>query len=77
MKQYFKTFLSEKGIDLETDLQVEGQINLQVGMLVDFVCSMPLEIQKKIQATLVKIDFANGNVMHYLNFLGKGMVESL
>lgn len=77
MKKYLHVLLQEKGIDPEDTLNIDGHFNLQVGMLIEFICSLPADIQKRIKNTIVKIDFSNGDILHYFKFLGKGMVQSL
>lgn len=67
--------LEEKGIDLEQDLNIEGQINLTVATVLEFIYNCPAEIQKKIVRTFVQIDFANGDVMHYIKYIANGMAK--
>lgn len=76
--KYLQTLLEEKSISSETNLlENEGHFGLTVNMLVDFIYSMPANIIKQIENTFRKIDFLNGDVMNYINFLAKGMVKSL
>ncbi len=76
--KYLQTLLKEKNINSETNLlENEGHFGLTVNMLVDFIYSMPANIVKQIENTFRKIDFLNGDVMNYINFLAKGMVKSL
>ena len=76
MKIYLTQLITEKGTDLEDTINLDGHIGLTYQMLVDFVCSVP-EYHKEIRKTLVKIDFANDDVFHYLKHLAQGMVKSL
>jgi hypothetical protein len=47
-------------------------------MLVDFVAAPEMkEYQADIKTMLVKIDFLNGDVFHYLRHLAEGMVAAL
>ena len=74
---YIETLLEEKNISAETLLlEEEGHINLTIEMLIEFIYSMPDEIIEKVEKTFRKIDFNNGDVMHYVTFLAKGMVEA-
>lgn len=78
MKHYIEILLEEKNISLETSLlENEGNIGLTVKMLVDFIYSMPKAIIRKIENTFRKIDFLNGDVMNYVDFLAKGMIQSI
>lgn len=76
--KYLETLIEEKGISLESNLlEDEGNFGLTIQMLIDFIYSTPANMKKKIEATFRKIDFLNGDVMDYVNFLAKGMVKSL
>ena len=76
MRNYLETLITEKGKSLDADLNIDGHIGLTYQMLVDFIVEAK-QYHKQIRATLVKIDFLNGDVFHYLNHLAEGMVKSL
>lgn len=76
MKKYLKTLIEEKGADIEDEINLDGHFGLTFEMLIDFIDSMP-EYHDKIRAMLVKIDFHNGDVFHYLRHLATGMVKTL
>ncbi len=71
--KYFRTLLNEKGISLETVLEVEGKewgVNfIPVEVVVEFMEGRDLATQKKMRDTLTKIDFQNGDVMHFINYV--------
>ena len=78
MAHYINTLLEEKNISLETSLlENEGNIGLTVNMLLEFIYSMPKNIINQIENTFRKIDYLNGNVMNYIEFLAKGMIQSI
>lgn len=78
MARYIETLLEEKNISSETSLlENEGNIGLTIDMLIDFIYSMPHNIIAQIESTFGKIDFQNGDVMNYITFLAKGMVQSV
>ena len=78
MKSYLTALITEKGISLNDDIKLEGHVGLTWGMLVDFVSADELKDHHKvIRSTLVKIDFCNGDVFHYLQHLAAGMVKAL
>ena len=78
MKRYLETLITEKGIDLDADIKLDGHIGLTWQMLVDFISSPELKTHHNtIRETLVKIDFLNGDVFHYLRHLAEVMVKSL
>ena len=74
---YLITLLTEKNISLETPLlEREGNIGLTIDMLIEFIYSTPRNIIKKIENTFRVIDYKNGDVMDYVEFLAKGMLQS-
>ena len=75
MKNYLETLLSEKGISTEREIELEGNFGFTIQMVIDYVCKTPKHTQKKIRDTFVQIDFRNGDVMHYINFLANGIVN--
>jgi hypothetical protein len=78
MKHYIEILLEEKNISLNTSLlEKEGNIGLTIKMLIDFIYSMPKNIIRQVENTFRKIDFLNGDVMNYVSFLAKGMVQSI
>ncbi len=76
MKRYLKNLIEEKGVDLDTGINLDGHFGLTYEMLIDFIMTMP-QYHKEIRTTLVKIDFLNGDVFHYLRHLAEGMVKSV
>jgi hypothetical protein len=77
-KTYLTTLIEEKGTDLHDEIGLDGHIGLTWAMLVDFVAAPEMkEYQADIKTMLVKIDFLNGDVFHYLRHLAEGMVAAL
>lgn len=74
MREYLENLITEKGKDLDSTIKLDGHIGLTYQMLVDFICEMK-DYHEIIRKTLVKIDFLNGDVFHYLNHLASGMVS--
>lgn len=73
---WLDTFLSEKGVDLEDVLEVEGPSGLNcmpVACLVDLMKQAPTPEQTGIKAMIVKIDFLNGDVLDYFRHLAKAV----
>ena len=78
MQDYLERLITEKGRSLDECLLAEkGHINLTWENLIDFVCQQPKVTKDKIRDTLLTIDFKNGDVFHYLDFLVVGMMKSL
>ena len=75
MRTYLVNLITEKGRNLDDDMNIDGHIGLTYQMLVDFLVEAR-EHHNTIRTTLVKIDFCNGDVFHYLTHLANGMVEA-
>ena len=73
--KYFRTLLNEKGISLETVLEIEGKewgTNfIPVEVVLEFMEGRDLATQKKMRDNLTKIDFMNGDVMHFFNYVAE------
>ena len=76
MRTYLTNLIEEKGKSLDTEIKIEGHFGLTYQMLVDFICEAKV-YHTQIRTMLVKIDFHNGDVFHYLNHLAVGMVKAL
>jgi hypothetical protein len=75
---WLDTFLSEKGIDLETVVEAEGPSGtnwIPVGCLVDLMKGAPKGEQVGIKAMLVRIDIANASVLDYLKHLAGAVAQ--
>ena len=71
--------IAEKGVDLEatfTFIDFRGEYNIMpYGVVVEAMHSAPLHEQAIIKGTVVKIDFANGDILHYLRHLGTALAN--
>ncbi len=76
MKTYLINLITEKGTSLSTELQIEGHYGITYEMLVDYIAEAK-DYHSQIKNTLVKIDFMNGDVFHYLQHLAMGMLKAL
>lgn len=73
---WIAAFISEKGIDLEQILIVEGESGpnrIPVGCVIEQIQAAPRSEQAQIKNMLVKIDFKNGDVLHFIKHLAKAM----
>ena len=71
-EKWLKTFIEEKGLDLDSEFTVEHEGNIHfinLGFLVEVILKSSKEEQEKIQNTIVRLDFINGNVMHFFEHL--------
>jgi|TARA_B110000240_G_scaffold183952_1_gene218114 hypothetical protein len=77
MKNYLNTLLNEKGISTETVLEVQGAdwgTNfIPVSSVLEFINNLDINTKAKIKANFIKIDFLNGDIMHFMNYIAKGM----
>lgn len=74
MKTYLENLITEKGVSLETDMNIEGHI-LSYDVLIEFIVNHK-EFHNQIRKTLIMIDFKNGDVFHYLRHLANGMIKA-
>lgn len=77
---WLETFLTEKNFDRNTgwELQAPNGMAHFIGadVVIEAMMSAPKHEQKAIKATLVKIDFINGNVAHYFRHLAQALVNN-
>ena len=80
MRNYLNTLVAEKGLDQEaTIIEVEGAewgTNfIPLGCVIDFIMESGKANQAAVKDTLVKIDFANGDVMHFFKHVASFMAK--
>jgi len=69
---WLDTFVSEKGLDIDHLFIVETDANIHMIDLATVIetCKLaPTNEQEQIRTTIVKIDFHNGDVMHFFKYL--------
>lgn len=71
-EEWAVTLFDEKGIPMETDLVG----NHTVRSVLDFCSLTSKDEQHKIKETLVKIDFANGDILHFMNNLSLSISDN-
>ncbi len=73
---WIDTFIAEKGIDLEQTFEFENENGwnlMPYGVVVEAIKTTVGQEQRQIRDTIVKIDFANGDVLHFFRHLGRGL----
>jgi len=73
---WLDTFITEKGVDLEATFQFDNNNGFNImpyGVVVEAIKSATRIERAQIKSTIVKIDFANGDVLHFFRFLGRGL----
>lgn len=76
MRKYLTNLIEEKGVDLDTEIELDYCIGLTYRMLIEFIMQMKPH-HTKIRKTLVAIDFQNGDVFHYLHFLAEAALKTM
>lgn len=73
------TFLGEKNVFLHDELVIvdssENTNYVRVEVVAEFILNLDSNTQSDIKDKFVKIDFANGNIMDFIDFMAKGMIE--
>lgn len=78
-QEYLERFFEEKEIHYDVfEVKHNGKVHLiDNEMIIDLILyRTPLPEQKKIVDILRKIDFANGNVNHFLQHLANAFVKT-
>ena len=76
--EWFKLFLEEKEIDLDHDYDYEENgiwHYIPLSVIIEFIKNLPEQYQEVIKEELIILDFMNGNLYHFFEYIGKGMVE--
>ena len=74
--KWIDAFIEEKGIDTETLFEVEGKeyVNLiPCAVVIEHIKIANKQEQAQIKDVIVKIDFANGDVMHFFKHLAQAI----
>lgn len=76
--KYLKAFFEEKDLQAECfTIEHKEQLHLvESEAVIDLIKTSNDEEKQKIVDTLRKIDFTNGNVIHYLKHLATGYVKT-
>ncbi|MFX0057455.1 MAG: hypothetical protein ACFE8J_04065 [Candidatus Heimdallarchaeota archaeon] len=73
-KQWFETFLEEKGLDLDNTVieftNDKGIWNyMTLGTIYEYILDLPHDIQDQFKEKIVIIDFHNGDIMHFFKYI--------
>lgn len=74
--KWLDTFVDEKELntDFVIEVQGDGDTNfIPLECLLDAIKSAPTHEQKAIKTTLIKIDFMNGDPMHFFKHLAQAI----
>ena len=73
---WIDTFFQEKGIDTDAPIEVEGAFGtnyMRVQNVIDAIKGTSSREQQQIKTTFVKIDFANGDPLHFVRHLAQAI----
>jgi len=75
---WIDTLISEKGLDREHRFEIEtdgfwGSHSIPLGVVIDAAKTATPAEQAQIKDIIVKIDFRNGDLMHFFAHLAKGL----
>lgn len=76
--EWLDMFISEKEIDTDTIIEVEGPSGLNimpVGVVIEHIKITTPEEQHQIKDILVKIDFFDGDVLHFFRHLAQAIAK--
>jgi len=71
--KWLDTFIEEKGIDPEEYFTIQDN-HIPYGVVLEHIKIAPSHEQEKIKDMLVKIDFKNGDVKHFLRHLSQALL---
>jgi hypothetical protein len=81
-EKWLDTFVEEREFDTE-EIIFEGEDKLgtlhiiDLGYLVEVIKTATQLEKSKIKDMIVKLDFLNGDIKHFFQYLAKGYVENL
>ncbi len=74
--EWLDKLVEEKGYDVEDFIFVEGESGVNIislAVVLETIKNTCLNERKKIKSTLVKIDFLNGDCLHFFKYLAKAL----
>jgi hypothetical protein len=77
-KTWINTFVDESDLDLNACFEVEGDSGTNYftyGVIIEHMLIATSQEQSQIKDTIVKIDFCNGDVLHFLRHLGQAIAR--
>lgn len=75
-KTWLDTFIEEKNLNMEDSFEIEKDGNLNIfsyKSVYEYILISTPEEKKNIKNTIVKIDFLNGDVLHFFRHLAKAI----
>tara|TARA_Y100001937_G_scaffold60819_1_gene83180 strand:- start:1898 stop:2167 length:270 start_codon:yes stop_codon:yes gene_type:complete len=75
--KWIDTFVEEKNLDINFTFEIEKNEELhliELSNVISYIKAVDLKTKNKIKSTFVKIDFLNGDVLHFFKYLARGIV---
>ena len=80
VNNWLDTFIDEKNINKHDTFEINknGSLNIiSYGSIIDHIKITSKQEQEQIKKTIVKIDFFNGDVLHFFRHLGQALAKEL
>jgi hypothetical protein len=77
---WLDTFIDEKNININDTFEINknGTLNIiSYGSIIDHIKITSKQEQEQIKKTIVKIDFFNGDVLHFFRHLGQALAKEI
>ena len=77
---WLDTFIDEKNINKHDTFEINknGTLNIiSYGSIINHIKITSKQEQEQIKKTIVKIDFFNGDVLHFFRHLGQALAKEL
>jgi len=74
--KWLDTLIEEKNINTDQIIEVDGDFGVNmipVAIVLNAIKAAPQQERAQIKTILVKIDFANGDVLHFIRHLAKAL----
>jgi hypothetical protein len=75
---WLDTFVDEKGLDPNHlfDFVVDGQAHIfALAVVIEYIKNVDRATKRTIKKNIVYIDFKNGDVMHFFEYMAKGIAQ--
>ena len=77
-EKWLHRLIEEKQLDTGRVFKIDTAYNLhfvEFGVVIDFILSMPMQQRDQCRTQLVKVDFNNGDVMHFFEYVAQFVAE--
>ena len=77
-KSFYRKMVEEKGL-IDTPLEIISKEKekhyMTVETVIEFIENSPKNIKNKIRNTMSLIDFKDGDLIHYMEYIAQGMID--